>query len=108
MLTVLIALGNLHKTDENRTYLGNFMTTAYAWTGNPCANGNYPETLHTVACNSLPFGSVVYIEDVGYRVVEDRGPGSMPSEWLDIYMGDTETCLQWGIQYKDVWLIDKD
>ena len=101
----MIATGAwLPKTEM--TYLGNWMTTAYTHTGNCCANGNYP-TECTVACNSLPFGTEIYI-DVGYRVVEDRGPGSMPSEWLDIFMDSYDSCVQWGIQYRDVYLVEDE
>ena len=54
------------------TYLGTYTITGYTWTGDPCANGNYPTVGYTVACNSLPLGTVVYIEGIGTRVVEDR------------------------------------
>ena len=57
--------------EEELEYLGTFEMTAYEWTGNPCANGNYPQVGYTVACNSLPLGTTVYIEGVGYRVVEE-------------------------------------
>ena len=90
---------------ENMEYLGNWHTTAYAYTGSPCANGNMPSTGYTIACNSLDFGTKVYIEGVGMRVVEDRGPESPGSEWLDIYMGDVSSCIQWGSQYRDVYLV---
>ena len=101
---MLLMFGSTEKTDM--TYAGNFMTTAYTWTGNPCANGNYPTDGYTVACNSLPFGTRVYIEGIGERVVEDCGPGSMPNEWLDIYMDSYDACIQWGVQYKEVYVID--
>lgn len=99
----------IQKTDplEDMTYLGNYRITAYAWTGNRCANGNYPTTGNTVACNSLPFGTKVYIQDVGVRVVEDRGPASLGSEWIDLYLGDTATCIQWGNQYKEVYIVEE-
>ena len=87
---------------EQREYLGNFMCTAYAYTGNPCANGNFPSPGYTVACNSLPFETRIYIDGVGYRVVEDRGP-DYGNEWLDIYMENTDACYQWGVQYCDVY-----
>ena len=87
------------------TYLGNWHITAYAATGNPCANGNYPSTGYTIACNSLDFGTQVYIEGVGVRIVEDRGPGWLGSEWCDLYLGDYSLCVAWGSQYRDVYLI---
>lgn len=90
-----------------RTYLGNYLITAYEDTGCACANGNYPSVGYTVAHNTLPFGTKIYIEDVGERVVEDRGPSRFGSEWCDIYLGDSGECNAWGMQYKDVYLIEE-
>lgn len=86
------------------SYLGNFMITAYEWTGSPCANGNYPSEGYTIACNSLPMGTRVYIEGVGERVVEDRGGGG--SDWIDLYLGSESACWDWGVRYRDVWIVD--
>ena len=83
--------------------LGTWRITAYAATGNVCANGAWPTTGHTIAHNSLPFGTRVYIEGVGERVVEDRGPAYLGTEWCDLYLGDTATCIQWGDQQRKVW-----
>lgn len=86
------------------TYLGNWMCTAYEWTGSPCANGNYPTEGYTVACNSLPFGTRIYIDGWGYYVVEDRGGGG--DHWVDIYMGDESTCNNFGVRYLDVYIVN--
>lgn len=101
--------GGIHNREspgETRTYLGNYMITAYTWTGNPCANGEYPTDGNTVACNALPFGTLLYIDGVGYRVVEDRGPEYLGNEWLDIYMDSEWDCIQWGVEYRDVWIVE--
>ena len=81
---------------EEMELLGEWRITAYAETGYPCANGNYPTLGYTVACNSLPFGTEVYIDGVGFRTVEDRGPGWLVSEWCDLYLGEHDACVQWG------------
>lgn len=86
-------------------YLGTFEMTAYEWTGNPCANGNYPEVGYTVACNSLPLGTRVYIEGVGYRVVEDRGAEWHSYNWMDLYLGDVSACYEWGIRSVEVYIV---
>ena len=86
-------------------FLGVWRVTAYAATGNACANGNYPSVGTTIAHNSLPFGTRVYIEGVGERVVEDRGPAYLGEEWCDLYLGDTASCIQWGDQQRRVWRI---
>lgn len=84
-------------------YIGGYTLTAYEWTGNPCANGNYPTCGYTAACNSLPLGTRIYIEGLGEYVIEDRG--GMSDNVIDIYMGDVNTCLQFGVQYADVYII---
>lgn len=91
--------------EEELEYLGTFEATAYEWTGNPCANGNYPEVGYTVACNSLPLGTTVYIEGVGYRVVEDRGAEWHGSNWMDLYLGDVDSCYDWGVRSVDVYVV---
>lgn len=86
------------------TYLGTYQLTAYAWTGSRCANGNYPTLNYTIASNSIPMGSRVYIEGYGEFVVEDTG--GMSSNVIDVYMGDYSTCIQFGRRTADVYLIN--
>lgn len=95
------------KTDpfEEMELLGTWRITAYAETGYCCANGNYPTIGYTIACNSLPFGTKVYIEGVGCRIVEDRGPEYLGSEWCDLYLENYSDCVQWGDQYRKVWKV---
>lgn len=93
---------------KDMEYMGQWRVTAYAYTGSPCANGNYPTIGYTVACNSLPFGTEIYIDGVGFRTVEDRGPSQMGDDWCDLYLGNTDECIQWGNQYRDVWVKEKN
>ena len=86
------------------TYLGGYELTAYEWTGNPCANGNYPTTGYTVASNTIPQGTRIYIEGLGEYVVEDTG--GMAGNVIDIYMGDYDTCINFGRQYGDVYIVE--
>ena len=90
--------------EVDTSYLGYYTLTAYEWTGNPCANGNYPTCRYTAACNSLPLGTRIYIEGMGEYVIEDRG--GMSDDVIDIYMRDVETCLQFGVQYADVYIVE--
>lgn len=69
------------------TYLGSYWITGYTATGSACANGNYPSSGYTAACNSLPMGTVVYIEGIGTRVIEDRG--GMASNVIDVFVDST-------------------
>ena len=87
------------------SYMGEWLTTAYTHTGSPCADGSYPSAGYSVATNSLPLGTEIYISGVGFRTVTDRGPASMPAEWLDIFMDSYSECVQWGEHRNDVWVI---
>lgn len=96
-------LGDPH---DGMSYLGNWHCTAYTHTGNVCANGNYPSAGYTIACNGLPFGVQVYIDGIGYRTVEDRGPASLGNEWLDLFHDSYDECVAFGSQYHDVWIVN--
>ena len=90
------------------TFAGTWMTTAYTHTGNVTASGAYPTDGYTVATNSLPMGTKLWISGIGERVVQDRGPSSMPDAWLDIFMDSYSSCVNWGARNVDVWIIPKE
>lgn len=60
------------------------------------------ETVHVggVACNSLPFGTIVVIDDVEY-VVNDR---CGIENCIDIFMESYEDAIQFGRQHKEVYI----
>ena len=77
------------KTTEQKTEklvsAGRFLITGYdncsaccgKWAGGPTASGVMPTVNHTVAMSSnYPFGTKIYIEGLGYYIVEDRGVGA--------------------------------
>jgi 3D (Asp-Asp-Asp) domain-containing protein len=84
-------------------YAGIFELTAYEWTGNTCANGNYPTTGYTVASNYFPLGTRLYIEGLGEYTVEDTG--GMASDVIDIYMGDYNSCIEFGRRQAGIYVI---
>ena len=84
------------------TYLGCYELTAYEETGSCCANGNYPTVGYTVACNSLPLGTHIYIEEYGDYVVEDTG--GMGGGVIDIYLGDYNECINFGRRSANVYV----
>jgi 3D (Asp-Asp-Asp) domain-containing protein len=97
------------KKDENNEEmisLGTWHITAYTHTGYNCANGNYPTAGYTVAQNSMNFGTKIYIEGIGYRTVEDRGPGYLGTSWCDVFMDSYSECVQFGSQYREVFLCE--
>lgn len=87
-------------------YLGVFRITNYCggsccngkWAGYPTASGApLTEGLTCAADPSIPFGTKLYIENVGYRIVQDRGTG-ISGMRLDIYCGSHKACFTapWG------------
>lgn len=100
------SVASAENTPEGMTYLGDYQLTAYEWTGSPCANGNYPTEGYTIASNTLPIGTRVYIEGIGERTVEDTG--GMSGNTIDIYMGDPGTCVQFGRQSGAVYIIPEE
>lgn len=77
-------------------YAGTFELTAYEWTGQPMANGQYPY-YGACASNYFALGTVLYIEGYGTFTVCDRG--GMPNNVIDIYLGDPDECWEFGRKY---------
>lgn len=96
--------------------LGEFKITAYCacevCCGKPAGSRYYGITAsgtkasegRTIAADPsvLPYGTVVYIDGHGYTV-EDTG-GSIIGNRLDIYFENHEDALEWGVQYKEVFV----
>ena len=85
------------------SYLGNYELTAYIATGNPCASGVYPQINHTVACNSIPMGTRIYIEGYGEYIVEDTG--GMAGNVIDVFVSDYSTAINFGRRVADVYIV---
>ena len=90
------------------TYLGNFKLTAYCncakccgRAGAPTASGTTPCEGRTVAMGGIPFGTKLRINGTVYTV-EDRGT---PYGTVDIFMSDHQSCLNFGVQYADVYQV---
>lgn len=107
---------------SNHSYrlLGVFKLTAYSLAFEDCgkhpahpgygitASGTYVKEGRTVAADwrVLPPGSIIYIEDIGLRVVEDKG-GAVIGNHLDIFIPDERATVTFGVQHKRVWLIER-
>ena len=86
------------------TYYSQMELTAYIWTGNPCADGAYPEVGYTVACNDPDlWHKWIYIEGVGNRYVHDTG--GMGYGVIDLYVEDYDSAVQFGRQSVDVYIL---
>ena len=79
-------------------YIGNYWITGYVATGANCADGSVPRSGWTAACNSLPFGTVVYIKGLGTRVITDRG--GMANDVIDVFCDSVSDCYAITGSYK--------
>ena len=89
-----------------------FIITAYC----PCmkccgktdgitASGDKATEGVTVAMDkSMPFGTKIYIDGVGERIVQDRG-GSIKGNRIDLYFDSHKEALNFGRQTKQVTII---
>ena len=60
----------------------------------------------TVAMNkTVPFGTKIYIDGAGERVVQDRG-GAIIGNRIDLYFNDHQSALNFGRQTKQVTIIN--
>lgn len=95
---------------EGMTYLGTYSLTAYCACEQCCgktdaitASGTVATAGRTVACNSLPFGTVVSINGNQY-VVEDRG--GMGNNVIDIFFNNHQDAINFGSQSADVYIVN--
>ena len=60
----------------------------------------------TVAMDkSMPFGTKIYIDGVGERIVQDRG-GAIKGNRIDLYFGSHQEALNFGRQTKQVTILN--
>jgi peptidoglycan hydrolase CwlO-like protein len=90
------------------TYLGTFMLTAYCPCAKCCgranaptASGVMPTPNHTIAMAGVPFGTKLLINGTVYTV-EDLGT---PYGHVDIFMSSHSACLEFGVQYAEVYQV---
>ena len=70
------------------------------------ASGNVLIPNYSIAVDPdvIPYGTVVYIDGLPY-VAHDCG-GSIKDKSIDLYMASHEEALNWGVQYKDVYIFN--
>lgn len=88
------------ETQSPGGYVGTYDITAYTWTGNPMANGEYPYYGSVASCD-FPLGTTLYIEGVGTFIVNDVCP---TSGVIDVYMDSYESCIQFGRMSANVYV----
>lgn len=92
------------KSEPANELVGTFELTAYCSCSYCCGNsdgitksGTHVTEGRTVACNSIPLGTVIYIEGYGTYTVEDTG--AMGDNVIDVYFNSHQTALEFGRQY---------
>ena len=100
-----LALIEKRKQKPEMTYFGTMATTGYLATGCPCADGNYPNTGWTVACNdSRLWHKKIYIEGIGIRYVHDTGNMSM--DVLDVFVGSLDEAYSITSYNRKVYIVE--
>lgn len=82
-------------------YVGTYTITAYTWTGNTMANGEYPYVGCVASCD-FPLGTTIYIDGVGTFVVNDVCP---TSGVIDVYMNSYDECINFGCFQANVSIV---
>ena len=54
---------------------------------------------------SIPFGTKIYIDGVGERIVQDRG-GAIKGNRIDLYFDSHQEALNFGRQTKEVTILN--
>ena len=89
--------------EPERVYAGNYELTAYIATGNPCADGVYPQTGFTAASNDPKlWHKTIEVEGYGTYYVHDTG--GMSSNVIDIFVGSYDEAVQFGRRSADVYI----
>lgn len=87
------------------SYYARYELTAYIWTGNPCADGVYPEVGYTVASNDPNlWHRWIYIDGYGTYFVHDTG--GMAINVIDIFYPDYESAIEFGRREADIYILD--
>lgn len=93
------------ESDAGMYYYATLELTAYIATGNPCADGAYPQVGYTVASNDPAlWHRRIHIEGYGDYYVHDTG--GMGIGTLDIFVGSYDEAMQFGRRTADVYIIE--
>ena len=91
--------------EQTSTVVGTYELTAYIATGNPCADGAYPQVGYTAACNDPNlWHKWVHIDGYGDYFIHDTG--GMASNVIDIFVSSYDEAIQFGRRTATVSIID--
>ena len=107
-------IANLKSDEYELVYLGEFKITYYCnelkdhiCGGNGItASGKYTEVGWTAAADwdVLPNGSIVYIDNIGFREIQDVG-GSVNGQHIDVLVERHQDALDLGVDHEGVWIL---
>lgn len=98
-------LDEIEPEPEISIYMGNYELTAYVATGNPCADGIYPNSGYTAACNDPSlWHKWIHIEGYGDYYVHDTG--DMANNVIDIFMDNYDQAIEFGRREAEVYIIE--
>ena len=118
-------LAELKSEEYEFVYLGDFMLTSYCAcvkccdqyainrpvdeNGNPIvytASGTVAEAGRTIGVDPsvIPYGTKVYIQNLGWYVAEDTGAG-IKKQHIDIYANSHQEALALGVRNSPVWVL---
>ncbi len=83
-------------------FLGTFSVTCYALDGTTASGEPVHEGGVAVDRRVIPFGTRIYIENVGWRVANDTG-GSVRGNRLDVWLPNRDDCIAFGHQKLNVY-----
>lgn len=65
-----------------------------------------PNGYSTIAVDPsiIPLGTKVYVEGYGFAIAEDTG-GAIKGNKIDVYFPSHSQALQWGVKYKNVYIL---
>jgi 3D (Asp-Asp-Asp) domain-containing protein len=92
--------------------LRTFTITAYTVSVQDCGNslgitasGAKAVVGVTVAAGrNLPFGTIIYIPGLGYRIVQDRG-GAIGSNDIDLLVSSGASAIKFGVQQRQITIV---
>ena len=70
--------------------------------------GTVPKVDYTIAVDPavIPLGSRVYIPQFNKVFIAEDTGSAIKGNRIDIYMKDYDTCMEWGIKYIDIYILD--
>lgn len=109
-------IADLKNKEYELVYMGDFKITYYCderyqhvCGGNGVTASGKPTEVGVTAAADwgvLPKGSMIYIENIGFREIQDRG-GTVNDKHIDVLVQEHQEALRLGKRYEGVWLLIK-